>query len=394
MNGEVVHTNLFRMNMLTIRDKPLKISLIILAGSLLFFSSLRVIYKYFPAPEVLALLLLVIYLLVIYFAYVGKPIFRSFVSNPIFIVIVLAITFSAIYFAYPIADGLKAQMRGSDQDDCVILGAQRLIQGLFPYSVRSYYGNPCSPGPGMLILYLPFVYFHAYVGGAFALLLTALASLRRQSYSWLEPGYFLFFLSMSLLWWELQVVGSDLIALGLGLVLVMTILPNIIANKQKIYIVLVGILVGLLASTRINLFFIFPFLSIFIFWYWNKGAFLFFFVALFFALIPTLWFYSLNPAEFTPFHLVGKAGILLPPATFIFAALVCAGLGILGIVLGRKSLSYGAASLFLGLAPMLCILALADIWNRQWQWSQWEGANYLMPILPLSALILAQFRKD
>lgn len=380
--------------MLNIGDKFLKIFFVALAIGILFWSNLRVIYKYFPAPVVIALLLFVIYLAVIYFTCVRKSFINCWVSNPIFISVVLIITFTVIIFAYPIADGLKAQMRGSDQDDCVILGAQRLIQGLFPYSVRSYYGNPCSPGPGMLILYLPFVYFHVYVGGAFAILLTALACLRRQSYSWLKPGYFLFFLSMSLLWWELQVVGSDLISLGLGLVLVMTILPNMIANKQKIYIVLVGILVGLLASTRINLFFIFPLLSIFIFWYWKKGAFLFFFIALFFALIPTLWLYSLNPAEFTPFHLVGKAGVLLPPATFLFAALVCAGLGILGIVLGRKSLRYGAVSLFLGLAPMLCILALADIWNRQWQWSQWEGANYLMPILPLSALILAQFSKD
>lgn len=380
--------------MLNIGDKFLKIFFVALAIGILFWSNLRVIYKYFPVPGVIALLLFVIYLTVIYFTCVRKSFVDSWVSNPIFISVVLTITFAVICYAYPIADGLKTQMRGSDQDDCVILGAQRLIQGLFPYSVRSYYGNPCSPAPGMLILYLPFVYLHAYVGGAFALLLAALASLRRQSDSLHEPGYFLFFVSMSLLWWELQVVGSDLIALGLGLVLVMTILPNIIANQQKIYIVLVGILVGLLASTRINLFFIFPFLSIFIFWYWKKGAFLFFFIALFFALIPTLWLYSLNPSEFTPFHLVGKAGVLLPSLIFLFAALVCAGLGIFGIVLGRKSLRYGAASLFLGLAPMLCILALADIWNRQWQWGQWEGANYLMPVLPLSALILAQFRKD
>lgn len=380
--------------MLSATDKALRISLATLAFGILFWSNLRVIYKYFPAPGVIALLLFVIYLIVIYFIYIRKSFVISWMSNPIFIGMVLIITFAVILSAYPIADGLKTQMRGSDQDDCVILGAQRLIQGLFPYSVRSYYGNPCSPAPGMLILYMPFIYLHAFIAGAFTLLLVALTTLRRQSYSWLEPGCFLFFLSMSLLWWELQVVGSDLIALGLGLVLVMTILPNIIAHQQKIYIVLVGVLAGLLASTRINLFFIFPFLSIFIFWHWKKGALLFFFSALFFAVIPTLWLYSLNPAEFTPFHLVGKAGVLLPPATFLFAALVCAGLGILGIVLGRKSLRYGAVSLFLGLAPMLCILALADIWSRQWQWGQWEGANYLMPILPLSALILVQFSKD
>lgn len=379
--------------MSTIRGKYLKISLITLAGTLLFLSSLRVIYKYFPAPGVIALLLFAVYVLAIYFAYVGKPIFRNFVSNPEFISIVLAITFAAIYFAYPIADGLKAQMRGSDQDDCVILGAQRLIQGLFPYSIRSYYGNPCSPGPGMLILYLPFVYLNAYIIGAFTLLLTTLAALRWRSRSWLESGYFLFFLSMSFLWWELQVVGSDLIALGLGLVLVMTVLPSIVTTKNKISLVLIGVLIGLLSSTRANLFFIFPFLSFCIFWHWKNGAFLFFISALLFAAMPTLLFYSLNQTEFTPFHLFGKAGLLLPPIVFLSSVVLCGGLGVFGVLLARRALRYWAASLYLVLAPMLCILALADIWNRQWQWAQWEGANYLMPILPLSALLIIQFRK-
>lgn len=380
--------------MLSASDRALRISLITLAFGILFLSNWRVIYKYFSAPGLIALLIFFIYLIVFYFTCVRKSFVFSWVANPIFISMVLIIIFALICFAYPIADGLKTQMGGSDQDDCVILGAERLIQGLFPYSVRSYYGNPCSSAPGMLILYLPFVYLHAYICGAFVVLLAALTRLKRLSCSWLEPGYFLFFLSMSLLWWELQVVGSDLIALGLGLVLVMTILPKIIANQQKIFIVLVGVLVGLLASTRINLFLIFPFLSIFIFWHWKKGAFLFFFSALFFAVIPTIWLYSLNPTEFTPFHLLGKAGVLLPPMAFICAALICSGLGILGLVLGKKSVHYGAASLFFGLAPMLCILALADIWNRQWHWDQWEGANYLMPILPLSALIMARFRKE
>lgn len=381
--------NFFEKDMLNIGSKFIRTYLIVLAIGILFWPNLRVIYKYFPAPGVVLPLLVVAYLLVIYFTCANKYL-DSWISNPIFISVVLFIIFLVIYFAYPIADGLKTQMRGSDQDDCVILGAQRMIQGLFPYSARSYYGNPCSPGPGMLILYTPFVYMHAYIGGAFALLIATLVVLRRESHSWLKPGYFLFFLSMSLLWWELQVVGSDLIALGLGLVLVMTVLPKIIEEKYRILIVLIGALTGLLSSTRINLFYIFIFLSFYIFWYWRSGALLFFISALLFAVAPTLWFFFLNPVDFTPFHLVGKAGYLLSPVALTASILVCTGFGVFGLMLGRKGLNYGAAGLFLGLAPMLCILALADISNRQWQWGQWEGANYLMPILPLSALLVAR----
>lgn len=375
-------------------DKSLRIFLLTFALGVLFWSNARVIYKYLPVPEIILMFLSAIYLIAICILSVKKSFISFLISNPIFISVVLIATFATIIYCYPIADGLKMQMRGSDQDDCVILGSQQLIQGLFPYSVRSYYGNPCSPAPGMLILYLPFVYFDAYICGASAVLLLALGILRVQNHSWTCSGYFLFFLSMSLLWWELQVVGSDLIGLGLGLVLVIIVLPNIVDKKYKFLIILIGALTGLLSSTRINLIFIFLFLSLYIFWYWRSGALLFFISGLLFSVVPTLWLFFLNPAEFTPLHLVGKAGNLLSPVALACSVLVCGGFGIFGLMLGRRGLNYGAASLFLGLAPMLCILALADILNRQWQWSQWEGANYLMPILPLSALLIARIIKE
>ena len=61
----------------------------------------------------------------------------------------------AVIFVYPYADGLKANLGGSDQDDAVMLCGQSLLSGEFPYAQRTYPNNPASPAPGMLLIFLP-----------------------------------------------------------------------------------------------------------------------------------------------------------------------------------------------------------------------------------------------
>jgi hypothetical protein len=72
------------------------------------------------------------------------------------------------------------------------------------------------------------------------------------------------------------------------------------------------------------------------------------------------------------------------------AGLTCLILGLIALGLGKKNLTTLPLSLFLFLAPMLFFLALADWMNRGWSFAQWEGANYLIPVIPLVALILTQ----
>ena len=44
--------------------------------------------------------------------------------------------------------------------------------------------------------------------------------------------------------------------------------------------------------------------------------------------------------------------------------------------------------LFISLAPMLLSVSLGDLYTRQWNIAAWDGANYLVPLIPLAALIL------
>lgn len=57
---------------------------------------------------------------------------------------------------YPIVNAGGAG-GGSDRDEALALGASALIRGEYPYSARTYLGNPISPLPGALLLAVPFV---------------------------------------------------------------------------------------------------------------------------------------------------------------------------------------------------------------------------------------------
>jgi hypothetical protein len=83
----------------------------------------------------------------------------------LYVLSILALTVIVLY-GYPIADSLKLHGKGSDQDDCVILGVENLLKAQNPYSSRTYHNNPCSTGMGVLIAYIPFVYIGFYELGS------------------------------------------------------------------------------------------------------------------------------------------------------------------------------------------------------------------------------------
>ena len=361
---------------------------------LLFFlllPSLRVFYKYLPYPSVLTIVWFSLMLFLMLRLMRGAhPRLQSYLANPYFIASSLFLLAVLVWVIYPMADGLKTQMRGSDQDDCVILGALQLLEFKYPYTVRSYFNNPCSTGPGILLLYLPFVWLKAYALGAVAVLVTVCFCLRKVSTSWLPVGLFLFLLVSSFAIDELLVVGSDLVALSLGLTILALTIPSAVAQKSLSALLVLALLCGLLSASRLNFLILFPFLSLLIFWHWKKGGLVFFCFALVSSLGPALLLYLTDSAHFTPLHLASKAGGLLSPLMMGLAAFICLILGLIALGLGKKNLTTLPLSLFLFLTPMLFFLALADWMNRGWSFAQWEGANYLIPVIPLVALILTQ----
>jgi hypothetical protein len=62
----------------------------------------------------------------------------------------------ALIVAYPHANAHSATA-GSDRDDAATIGARHLLDGEYPYTERTYLGNPISQFPGGILAATPFV---------------------------------------------------------------------------------------------------------------------------------------------------------------------------------------------------------------------------------------------
>jgi len=54
----------------------------------------------------------------------------------------------------------------------------------------------------------------------------------------------------------------------------------------------------------------------------------------------------------------------------------------------KRSVNFVPAALLISLSPSLMAVALADLMYVHWDFSAWEGANYLLPLSPLAVYAL------
>lgn len=242
--------------------------------------SARVFYKYANAYQPMAYILYAVVLLALIFIALSKEhsaVARNTVCDRRVVVFLFLATVVFVWFVYPLADGLKSQMRGSDQDDCVIICATRLANLVNPYVERSYYNNPCSTGMGMLIVYLPFVLLGLYQFGAVLLCFFAYLSVKNYTRNPYVSVVYLIFMCLSLFFAELLAVGSDLIFVGCSILILAIGLVVALERKSIGFLLLLAILAGLVSSTRVNFLVVICVLSVFVFvrWRWVAWYFLF-----------------------------------------------------------------------------------------------------------------------
>ena len=94
---------------------------------------------------------------------VGRPKFAAWIERKlserralVLAVVTLVILIVVCLFVYPKADAGQLGDRGSDADDALIIGAQALLRGAYPFYQTTYYGNPIAPMPGAIMLAIPF----------------------------------------------------------------------------------------------------------------------------------------------------------------------------------------------------------------------------------------------
>ena len=365
--------------------------------ALIFFvitPNLRPIFKYLNSFQSIVFFLYTLFVMaLIYFLKNNKfkLYFSKKLGNSWFIFFIFLLVSLSVYFLYPIADGLKLQMRGSDQDDCVIIGVTQLTSLLHPY-IKSYLGNPCSAGLGIILLYFFFVLLNIYSLASIFLAYLCVQVIGRYSSNTYSASVFTILLFSSIFSIELLVVGSDLIFIGYGLVFLSFLVIDSVVTKNIYNILWLAILAGLLSSSRVNFLVIAPIISIFIFPHWKRGSLLFSFFSISIATIPSSFLYFYDPSKFTPFHLLGKAHNLLQGGLKEMVVIISIMTFLFAYNLIKKSIRNLPICLFISLTPSLVALSFADLLLRKGSFATWEGANYLAPILPMAFAIITIYK--
>jgi hypothetical protein len=157
-------------------------------------------------------------------------------------------------------------------------------------------------------------------------------------------------------------------------------------EKNTLYLVCGILFLALTATSRVVFLYLVPLFSLFL---WKRRPLLgytVFIFALSGALLLHGIFYFWDPPNYTPLHLIGKGGHLLPG--YLKISLIICALAVAGLTL--KNVTDNLVSwlfyLWLGLFTPLAFAACGDlVYRRHFDFAAWEGANYLL--LPLAALV-------
>lgn len=314
---------------------------------------------------------------------------RKLVESPIAWWVTIGAFATLTLVFYPLANGLKAIMGGWDQDECLVLGVENLIAGNNPYLDLTYLGNPCSPGFGALLLYFPFVLVGLVaITPIFWMFLSQLL-VQTATPSRLHAGFFLVLVAASPMTLELLVNGSDIPVMGFGLLVVGLLLERVDQRKSLPGILLISILVGLIASMRVNFLLLLLVTSIYVILKIKEIALPFILISSVVAIVPSGIIYLMDPENFTPLHLVAKSQGIVPFPLYVIMATLTLVAIVWGafLVVKRKIdfLGYLAMSFF----PHLVILSFSSLIFGGWDFFNWEAANYLYVLTPVLSFLIA-----
>ncbi len=376
-----------------------KFNLILILWLLTIVPSLRPIAKYLPTHF---LIFTVAYglaslgaITVIINFLAGKHRSRFINSKTLFSLIVVVIT-AVNFFIYPIADGLKKELRGSDQDDAIIQTGQMLLSGHNPYHAHLYTGNKISPGPGIILLAIPFSgYSRYFLFTPCALLITGLITADLTG-SFLFASAFLLLLALDPVFWEIMVAGSDMIVIGILFAIATALLykwqlvnhgigcqPAKNSARNWISGLVIAIFCAAIATSRVIFIELIPLWTLFLYKTNKRSALYFFCTSLTFALALHLSFYLPDPPAYSPLHIIGKGEKLVSPMLRIVAALVAVFAGLWIALKTQQTLTSWMISLAIACAVPLAGASFGDLITHHWNFSIWEGANYLMIISPI-----------
>lgn len=356
-----------------------RIVYIILLNFFILFPSIRFFVKFLNIYVFIVFIIVFNFILFL----MSKDFVKKILSYSIWQIGLIFLTISN-YFIYPIVDARKNKVNsGSTGDDAMILAAKSLRKTGKLYDVMINDYTPISPGPGWVIVNSPFTFFDLYFLFTPIYLFISLIVIKKY-YGNFSTNLFLLYTFITAVVLELFYNGHDILPFSLSFLIISILIYNTLICKTSILkSVLLGMLLGVIATSRITFIFT-PLLFYFLLRKYNKINALFLFLSSLIVFLGfNVYYYTINQ-NYQPLHLINKAnGLLSNP---IILALLTFLLVLLYLLKHKFLFFYHNIDWYMKIGLVFSIvllpLAIGDLLRLNFNFKLWEGANYFVPILP------------
>ena len=232
-----------------------------------------------------------------------QKILNSHLTTLVLFIFILLINF--VLYHYELA--LQAMGRGSDAGPALIMSGRALLHGYFPYLHLDYLHNPPSPGPGWVVLTMPFTCTGLYELLTPNLVISSALIIKKITRSNLSANLYLICLCSSPAFIQAMVTGIDYLPMGFMLCF-LTIAIFYYWGEKKLYDIYLIIGTGMLATARLNFLYLAPLLGLFICGRDKKSGIYFSLMGLSVTLLFHIGFYLWNPQHYTPLHVIHDYG--------------------------------------------------------------------------------------
>jgi hypothetical protein len=226
--------------------------------------------------------------------------------------------------------------------------------------------------------------------------LVAAVLLRLVSGSYYSANMFILLLLSSLAFWEMTVVGSDLIALSSAFLCCTALIFG--AHRRGRYWLPLGLALTAAVSTSRVVFAYFAGIIGAFLWKqrgWRQGLMVLLGVAVM-VLAMHAPFLVWSEGVYPPLHLVAKGTTLLSGGLLVCSVIMCAIVAAYVILRCGDRFDSWVFMLWLSLLVPMALLSLGGLMNRSFDFARWEEANYLVVPVPVYVfyVCLTSFESD
>lgn len=275
-------------------------------------------------------------------------------------------------------------------DTAMIAPIQALKMGRAMYDLAGLIPVPASPGPGWVLANAPFSFLGQswlYTLMTPVYLAIGVIGLRAAGHSMRLANAWLLLLFSSLLSWEMSMAGADLIPMSIVIMALYLMVERWCLGPATLATIGIAILVGLFGTARIVMPALAPIFALLIWKHDRVHAVLFMAVALAVTVAVHAVFYF-QVDVYSPFHLVDRARSRMGPIMMAAGAAATLAIAALALIFmkrtSRQHLGWFTALLA---APFLFISA-GELIGAGFDFRQWEGRNYLIPIFASAFLLI------